>query len=517
VDYDAIVVGAGHNGLICAAYLARAGLDTLLVEARDTVGGCASTVDTLGARVNICNCDHAVFRSTPVMDELGLERFGLRYLDVDPAQWNLSTAGGAAWPVFHDVDRTLDALALTHPGEVAGYRRYARAAVPVARLLLDLANDVPTPGSVGRAVWRGRARGVTALLRWRNRCVGDVLRSFFGSEPLLGPAVAAGPAVWGLAPSTPGTGLGALTYALKHAGRMGRPVGGSGALPLAVQAAFEAAGGTLRCGSRVSAVVCEGDAVRGVRLVDGTEITATRVVVASDPSVALVEWLLDAPPGSRALVERWRSAPRPEGYESKVDAVVSMLPTYRQVDPRVAERLGVDPLVATMVIAPGLDELDRAHAALGAGRVAAQPLFLANVPSVLDPTMIVPGPDGGHVFSLETLYTPYRLAGGWAGSTEPSRWLEVYAGLLAPGFLDGVRRWRVMTPIAYEQEFLLPRGHATSFAGGPLTALLGRQPELTRYETPVRGLFLTGAATFPGAGVWGASGRNAAGVVLRRT
>ena len=88
-DYDAIVVGGGHNGLICGAYLARAGMRTVVLEARSTAGGCASTVDALGARVNICNCDHNVFRTTPIADELDLARHGLRYLDVEPAQVNL--------------------------------------------------------------------------------------------------------------------------------------------------------------------------------------------------------------------------------------------------------------------------------------------------------------------------------------------------------------------------------------------------------------------------------------------
>jgi phytoene dehydrogenase-like protein len=131
----------------------------------------------------------------------------------------------------------------------------------------------------------------------------------------------------------------------------------------------------------------------------------------------------------------------------------------------------------------------------------------------------VPGSDGDeeHVLSLEVLGTPYSLRGGWSGSPEPERWLAALGTLAEPGFLDGVRRWRVVTPPDYERDFSLTRGHAPSFAGGPLAALLGRDRELTRYETPVRGLFLTGAATFPGAGIWGASGRNAAQVVLRRT
>jgi phytoene dehydrogenase-like protein len=149
---------------------------------------------------------------------------------------------------------------------------------------------------------------------------------------------------------------------------------------------------------------------------------------------------------------------------------------------------------------------------MGDGKVLERPGMFLNVPTVLDPSM---APAGRHVLSLECLYTPYRLPGGWQDSTEPRRWLDQLAAIAEPGFLDGLGEWRAMTPDRYESEFHLPAGHATSFAGGPLAALLNKQPELTRYETPVRGLYLTGAATFPGAGVWGASGRNAALTVLR--
>lgn len=139
-------------------------------------------------------------------------------------------------------------------------------------------------------------------------------------------------------------------------------------------------------------------------------------------------------------------------------------------------------------------------------------MFLVNTPSVRDPAMR-PAP-GAHVLSLEVLWTPYALRGGWAGSAEPWRWLERLASACEPGLLDSVRAWRAMAPPDYEREFSMDRGYAPSFPGGVMAALTGRQPELSRYWTPVRGLYLTGAATFPGAGVWGASGRNAARVVL---
>ena len=142
--HDVAVVGGGHNGLICAAYLARAGLDVVALETRDEVGGCASTVSALGARVNACNCDHLSIRTTPILEELELSRHGLRYLDVDPGQLSLLWEGGPAWFLFHDVPRTLESLRLSYPGEVESYRRYVEAALPVARLLFELALGVPT-------------------------------------------------------------------------------------------------------------------------------------------------------------------------------------------------------------------------------------------------------------------------------------------------------------------------------------------------------------------------------------
>jgi phytoene dehydrogenase-like protein len=514
-SHDVIVVGGGHNGLTCAAYLARAGPRVLVLEARASVGGCASTVDALdGARVNVCNCDHSLVLATPIVEELDLARFGLRYLAVDPAQLSLGWDGWPPWFLFRDPQRTLDGLALVHPDEVENYRRYLRVATPAAELVLELACELPTPVQVAKRLVDRRGRGARLLLSWSRRTVGSVVRSMFATDALRSPVVTTGPAVWGLSPESAGTGLGALGYAMKHVTGVARPAGGSGSLPAALARCVQDAGGEVRTRARVGELLADANRVRGVRLEGGEVVEAPIVVAAADPRTALVRWLAGPPTGAARLIRRWRSRQPRDGYESKVDAVISARPRFRAVDQSVLDRLGVeDPLAPTAIVAPALDEIARSHEAMGRSEVAARPMFYANLPSALDASMRMNGDD---VFSLEVLFTPYRLRGGWDGSAEPSRWLDVFSSLVEPGFLGSVRRWRAVTPPDYERDFGLERGLAPSFGGTALSALVGRDRELTRYETPVDGLYLTGAGTFPGAGIWGASGRNAAHVILAR-
>ena len=234
--------------------------------------------------MNICNCDHAVFRTTPVIDELDLARHGLRYLDVEPGP-GARVVGRRArrGPLFHEVDRTLDALGLIHPDEADGYRRYCAAAIPVAELVLEMACEPPSPGGVLKRLAARRARGAATMLRWSRLTAADVLRSFFSARGVMGPAVATGPAVWGLSPYTPRTGLGAA-HLRDEARRTRRAArgwqrSGAGKHPRRVHRR----GRHAAHGRRVTGIVCEGDRVRGVELADGTVIDAPLVVSACDP------------------------------------------------------------------------------------------------------------------------------------------------------------------------------------------------------------------------------------------
>ncbi len=524
MDYGAIIIGAGHNGLICASYLAKAGIKTLVIDARSSVGGCASTETFNGARVNICNCDHAMVRSMPIADELRLSEYGLQYLDVDPAYLYNHWDGGPPWFLFHDVERTVESIGLSYPKEVAAYRKYLKAAMPVARTVIEVAQHRPTPGDVFGKLGRHLGTAISALPTlndWSKRSVGDVVRSYFSAEQLRGPVVTTGPSVWGLSPETPGTGLGALGYAMRHAVQIGRPIGGSGALPDALRGAFEAFGGTVRLDARVSAILCSDEAVRGVRLVSGEEIVAPIVVSTGDPRATFVDWLQNPPVSATNLIQRYRDQHPHDGYESKVDAVLDAAYDIPAVDPLMRVALGLsndEVLHPSMIVSKSLADLAADHSEQMAGRIVERPQLFVQLPSALDPSVASGLPNGHHVFSLEVLWTPYALNGGWIGSHEPQRWLSKVSELvkMADGrpFHEHVVSWRHMGPREYESQFSLVRGHAPAFSGTPLTALTGRNPEQTRYETPITGLFLSGAATFPGAGIWGAPGRNAATAIL---
>ncbi|MCU1659275.1 MAG: putative phytoene dehydrogenase [Pseudonocardiales bacterium] len=509
---DVVVIGAGHNGLACAAYLARAGREVVVLEARDTAGGCASTVDAIGARVNICNCDHTMVLASGIVEDLDLAAHGLKYLDVDPVTIAVGWQDEPVFVQWRSVERTLDGLERIDPTVAAAYRAYVKLATPAARLMIEVQRSRPTLSTITAVAARRRLVGSTLLLRWARSSVLEVMTGFGLPPWLISAATTAGPAVWGLPPDAPGTGLAALGPVMRHLVGVGRPVGGSGALPAALEAAATKHGARLLTGTRVSGIIVKNGRVAGVRTAGGECISTGTVVAAVDPRTVVIDWL-DRIPQAATLRRGYLRQPARDGYESKLDVVVDTLPTLRQVAELPEDVLpAASRAVPTTLVSPTPQQQIAAAAAREAGRVSDPPMFLVNNPSVLDASMRPAG--GRHLLSLEVLWTPYALAGGWADSPEPSNWLELLAGLCEPGLLDSVVTWRAVTPPDYERDFSMPRGYAPSFPGGVVAALLGRRPELSRYRTPVRGLFLSGAGTFPGAGVWGASGRNAAATVL---
>jgi len=513
-DADVVVVGGGHNGLVCAGYLAGAGLDVVVVEARPSFGGCASSEDFEGATVNVCNCDHTMIRASGVIEDLQLGSYGLRYLELEPARRHVvvgeaaSPASIGAWWLMRDAEQTLEGLGRTHPRQVGGYRRYLADVGPAARLLLDLGRRPPGPGSALAAVAGRKGRGALTLAALARLSLVDAAKSWWDDDELVAPLAATGPTVWGSSARDKGTGLAVLGYALAHVVGPGRPLGGSGALVRALVESARGRGVGLLSGDPVERLAVSAGRVAGVVTCSGRVISAPVVVGAVDPRQVLESWLEGPLRASRSLRRIWR-ARQTFGYESKLDAVVGLPPLYL-----AEQKAGLDGAgsSSTVVLTPNLCGLEGAWRSCARGEMAPLLPMLANVTDLEDPSVVPIG--GGHTFSLEVLCTPYHLRGGWEPQAAASAWLKAFSRHVSPGFSESVRALRVVTPVVYEQCFGLRRGWAPSFQGSTLAAVVGHPRELARYRSVVPGLYFGGAGTYPGAGIWGACGKNAAWAVL---
>ncbi len=512
-DAEAIVIGGGHNGLICAAYLAKAGVTTILVEARDSVGGCASTVADMGARFNICACDHSLIRAMPLIDELNLSSHGLDYLEPEATYVNAFHENSGSWVFYHDSNQTMDGLSITHPSEVANYKRYLEDAIPVAKLVIEIAQSGASITEFLQVASRKRMKGVSKLLRWSKASAVDVFKDYFDDWHLYMPGISTGPTVWGAPPEAPGTGLAATVYATRHLIASGRPRRGSGSLPDAILKSYLSHGGQVRLKSVVEKLQIENNKVKAVQLQDGSVIEAPTVIAACDPHTVLVNWIDEAPVSAKSLISRWQKEPAPEGYESKLDGIVQNLPRYKFMSELTGKFDHTDLTQSTVIISPSPEKLKEAHILKDQGLISDQPTMLASIPSALDPEM--KADNGLHTFGLEVLFTPYSLNGGWKGSQQPDRWLDIWGNVMDGDFRSQITKWRAMTPDIYERDFFMPKGHSPGYAASPLATLVGRSRELSRYKTPIKGLYLTGAGTFPGAGIFGAPGTNTAKTVLK--
>ena len=512
-DAEVIVVGGGHNGLICAAYLARAGVQTVLLEARDSVGGCASTVNDLGARFNICACDHSLIRAMPLIDELDLVHYGLDYLEPEATYVNTFHDNMGSWVFYHDHEQTIEGLSKTHPSEVDNYKRYLKDSMPVANLAIEIAKTGVSLKEFLQTASKRRMRGASRLLRWSKASALDVFNEYFDDWRMYMPGISTGPTVWGAPPEAPGTGLAATVYATRHLIASGRPRKGSGSLPDAILRSFLDSGGKVHVNSVVEKLIIEQNRVRAVQLQNGNILKTPKVIAACDPHRVLLNWVDEAPVRSKRVFDRWRNEPSPEGYESKIDGIIERLPQYKFMTEFSGKFDHTELGQSTVVISPSPEKLAEAHKLKSKGEISDKPTMLASVPSVLDPEM--KAQNGLHTFGIEVLFTPYSLKGGWTGSEEPKKWLDIWGNLAEGNSVADITKWRAMTPDVYERDFFMSKGHSPGYAASPLATLVGKNKELSRYRTPIKGLFLTGAATFPGAGIFGAPGANTAKVLIK--
>jgi len=511
---DVVVIGSGHNSLVAACYLARAGLDVEVVESDTVLGGAVSTVERWpGYAVDRGSSVHIMIRYTGIVEELALDECGLTYLDMDP--WAFAPFGppdDQQALTFHvDLDRTCASIAaLCGDRDADAYRRFVADWGARNEAVFKAFEDAPTAAKLGRHLWgAGRASEIGGLEMSRQFLQpGDQLLDELFDDERLKTALS-----WLGAQSGPPTHELATAdlvgwNALMHRRPPGRAVGGSGALTRALAERLRRTGGSVRPGDGAVTITREGDRISGVRTSSGEHIAA-RAVVAGCHVLTTLELL-----GDDALLQRATRAVRVgNGIGMAVRLGTTDLPRYPAADSG-ASPYGVHS--AMQLIAPSRAHLRRAYGDFGAGRTPEEPPVLLMSFSAMDPSI---APPGRHNITAWAQWHPYELAGGecWddIGAREADR-IVAQVEKVAPGFASTIEHMHVQTPLDLERELGLRRGNVMHVEMG-LDAMFAYRPlpELAGYRTPVRGLYLTGASTHPGGGVFGASGRTAARVVVR--
>ncbi|HVM14562.1 MAG TPA: NAD(P)/FAD-dependent oxidoreductase [Egibacteraceae bacterium] len=506
---DVVVVGAGHNALVAACYLARAGLDVEVVERRSVVGGAVSTVERFGGyRMDVGSSAHIMVRHTGIIEDLDLAAMGLAYQDLDP--WGFAPFGDEAITFHVDLDATCASIAQVCGAQDAeAYREFATTWGKRNLKVFEAFAQPPTPGRLGRSLMSiGRGSGVDGIELSRQFLrSGDGLLDEHFTDERLKTALA-----WLGAQSGPPTHEVATAdlvgwNAVMHHRPPGHPVGGSGMLSVALARRLEQLGGTVRLGDGCARIATASGRVLGVETDSGDRIPAATVVAGCHvlTTFELVGW--DSLPP--AFAARARSAIRVgNGIGMVVRLATSALPRY-------PAGIGGGEWRALQLLAPSRAMLRQAHADFMSGRPPETPAALAMTFSAFDDTI---APPDKHNVTVWGQWHPYELRTGehWDDIAErEGHKLVLAVDAAATGFADSVEHMHVQTPLDLERELGLRRGNVMHvemsldqmFAWRPL-------PELAGYRTPVEGLYLTGASTHPGGGVFGASGRSAARVLL---
>jgi len=522
--YDAIVVGAGHNGLVTACYLARAGLRVLVLEGRYIVGGACVTEETFpGFKVSTAAYVNSLFHKE-IVRELRLAEYGVAVLSRDPSSFTPYPDGRF---LFLGADPALNhhEISKFSSRDAAQYPRYEamleRVAAFVEPTLTMTPPDLLRPGfrdllrlmKLGRSFRRlgAAASEAVEVLTGPARAVLD---RWFESTELK--ATLATDAIIGAmaSPSMPGT-----AYVLFHhvmgetdgkRGVWGYVRGGMGGLTQALAASARVFGAEIRCEAEVARIVVRDGKVSGVALAGGDEFTAPIVASNADARVTFTR-LLDR----RQLPEDFMAAIDRISYDSaslKINVALSELPSFSALPgttPGSHHR-------GTIHICPDQDYIERAYDEAKYGRPSSRPVLECTIPSVVDPTV---APPGKHLMSMFVQYAPYALREGTWDQLRDS-FADRCIDLLneyAPNFKRSVIARQVLTPLDLERVFNLTGGNIFQGAMTPSQLFSFRPvPGYASYRTPIHGLYLCGAAAHPGGGVMGTPGLNAARAILGR-
>jgi beta-carotene ketolase (CrtO type) len=534
-EYDVIVIGAGHNGLVCAAYLLKAGYRVLLLEKRSVPGGAATTEAVMPElpdfKFNLCAIDHEFIHLGPVVEELELTKYGLEYLFCDPVAF-CPHPDGKYFLGHRSVEKTCAEIEQFSPRDAKKYAEFVTywqraigAMIPMfnapPKSLIDIAGNYDIAKIKDLFAVIGSTDKTLDFIRTMLTSAEDILNEWFDSEFVKAP-LARLSAELGAPPSQKMLSIGSIMMAMRHNPGMARPKGGTGALVESLVRLIKDLGGDILTEQHVAKILIDDGKAVGVRVANGTEYRATKGVISNIDAQRLMVHMVD--PADLDAAD-------PELRERLQRRIVNNNETILKIDLAMDEPLRFehhnhrdDYLIGSVLIADSVRHVEIAHTEPAIGNIPdADPSFYLVQPTVLDPSM---APDGKHTVWIE-FFAPYKIAGLEGTGQHGTGWTDELKNKVADRVIDKLADYapnvktatigrRVESPAELGERLGTVNGNYYHIDMTLDQMIFFRPlPEIANYKTPIDGLFLTGAGTHPGGSISGMPGRNCARVFLQ--